>query len=309
MVLMLHTNLYLSRSSYPLLLVVRNISGIAIPLFFSVSGYLMAGKQYESLNQSVNYSICKVLNILKVTFIVCLVFDLISYLRTGTIAFSFPLCFIQKGNWWHFWYFGTMIIIYLILPALFRFINNINLRVILLVLFGINTILWILDILLLFEKNHIIQTFRLWYFLFYFLLGWYIRNHNNSLLSIRGEYVILSAIFYAIVVQILPAGGVEYSFGSPFCVLYSFLLFLFILKKPISSKPISLIESTVLPAYILHPLIIRQIIIPVICPIIYKLTSNPILFEILIIPITVIIVLLFSKAFTFLPYYSKIFRL
>ena len=65
MVLMLHTNLYLSRSSYPLLLVVRNISGIAIPLFFSVSGYLMAGKQYESLNQSVNYSICKVLNILK----------------------------------------------------------------------------------------------------------------------------------------------------------------------------------------------------------------------------------------------------
>ena len=197
----------------------------------------MAGKTI-----SINYALRKVLNILKVTFIICFVFDIISYFRTGTIAFSFPICFLQKGNWWHFWYFGTMIIIYLILPILIRFINNKNLRVILLVLLCINTIMWILDILLLFEKNHIIQTFRLWYFLFYFLLGWYIRNHNNSLLSIQGKHVILLALFYTIIVKILPAGGIEYTFGSPFCVLYTLALFLFILQKPVHSKATSIIE-------------------------------------------------------------------
>ena len=119
LVVLFHLANYLWTPDHAFLNFIGKTCGVAVPLFFMVSGYLMAGKE-------VSWSYCfhKILNILKVTFLVCILYDIYTYLRYHEFVLSFPICFLQKSEWWHLWYFGTMIIIYLLLPFLEKAINS-----------------------------------------------------------------------------------------------------------------------------------------------------------------------------------------
>ena len=304
MVVMLHLNSYFNRPDFTTVRLISRACGIAIPLFFMVSGYLMAGKE-----ASFRYSLTKALNIVKVTLIVCLVYDIYSYVRFKVMDPSFPDCLFYKSEWWHFWYFGSMIIIYLMLPLLAKVINGKYLKTALLSLLGFSLVTWIMNIGFQFEEKYIYcLTLKLWYYVFYFLLGAYIRK-NNVTISIQWYQLLLIMALYVASVILLPLDGVEYHFGSPLCVLYASAFFLFILNSQVKSPIVSALTPAILPAYLFHTIIIRQFIVKLVCPFVERYVTNLWVADLIEIPIAVIAVLLTAKAFTYIPKYSKIFKL
>ena len=107
MVLMLHVNVFKDWSGTGNTEAYYALAGIAIPLFFMTSGYLMANKQTDW-----KYAARKIWGILRFTLIICLTIYAIDYVTYGKAHFQFPECYIQRGGLAVFWYFGAMIIIY-----------------------------------------------------------------------------------------------------------------------------------------------------------------------------------------------------
>ena len=306
MVLMLHLNVYMNYMGRPDLSFLNIISaacGIAIPLFFMVSGYLMAEKDV-----SFNYAFHKILNILKVTLIVCVTYDLYSLVKNKELSLSFPICFLQQSKWSHFWYFGTMIIIYLALPLLKKIIDSSRWKIVIIILMIISMLMWLLDIVFQFEEKYICQTFRLWYFFLYFLLGAFIKKGFINK-TIEWYYVLLLAFSYTLSVLFIPNISVEYYFGSPICVLYAVSFFLLIINKHILPRTVAALTPTVLPAYIFHTVLIRQLMIRFIYPVINSHISSIFLQDIVMILFTTLIVMVVSKTITYAPKYSQVFKL
>ncbi len=78
---------------------------------------------------------------------------------------------VQKGIMFHFWYFGALIIVYILLRALQEaYIRN---HGVLLIIFGLICIGFQICSFIIGHpmQKYIIQTFRLWTWLFYFILG------------------------------------------------------------------------------------------------------------------------------------------
>ena len=108
-----------------------NTSGeFAIPLFFMVSGYLLANKKLN-----INYSKRKIGGILRFVIITTTIYVIGSFLYDLIVIGHLNLdCynkfgtytqwFIQKGGMWQYWYFASMIIIYLISPILDKLIHS-----------------------------------------------------------------------------------------------------------------------------------------------------------------------------------------
>lgn len=83
---------------------------------------------------------------------------------------------IQKGYFFQFWFFGALILIYLCLPILRQFLNSkrsylysLSLLMTIGLIFELSNILLQMPI-----QTYVIQTFRLWTWFFYYLLGGYI---------------------------------------------------------------------------------------------------------------------------------------
>lgn len=83
---------------------------------------------------------------------------------------------IQRGYFFQFWFFGALILIYLCLPILRQFLNSkrsylysLSLLMTIGLIFELSNILLQMPI-----QTYVIQTFRLWTWFFYYLLGGYI---------------------------------------------------------------------------------------------------------------------------------------
>lgn len=195
MVIILHTNMH--NLIMPFGYVLFWASGIAIPLFFMVSGYLMATKQKVTYR----YSLKKILNIIKFITIISFplaLYDLITGLANinGFITQIFILPYIQDGYFWPMWYLGAMCIMYAILPLLNRYIIRNGLIIYTLsILVIIETFAFYLNITQRFEE-HIIQTFRLWNFISYFLIGVLICKLPEKQIVRMGGAVNFECLFY-----------------------------------------------------------------------------------------------------------------
>ena len=139
-VLSLHCNVHYQSSILACLLFKSAV--FSIPLFFMVSGYLMASKS------NIDYRYCwrKILGILKfsigISLPFCLLqavvkdsFDIISIVRS-VIGNYFQL---PGGRFGVFWYFGAMIIIYAFLPLISRLFKYKKIHILLMSGGGIST--------------------------------------------------------------------------------------------------------------------------------------------------------------------------
>lgn len=168
-VVLLHTNAILLHYNSGFIL--YSIAGLSMPLFFMVSGYLMYTREV-----TYRYIFAKIIKIVRFCFINALLFFILFGLKNsdGLNDFMnyFPGCFIQRGGVAQFWYFGSIIIIYAMLP----FLQKLRLRYVhftlyfLIILFVLCSTVFYLNLVNGFEKS-VIQTFRMWYPLLYFLLG------------------------------------------------------------------------------------------------------------------------------------------
>lgn len=93
----------------------------------------------------------------------------------------------QQGYLWHFWFFGSLILIYLVMPLLYRLLHDHTLALSLLCM--LLSLCSICLCLLSMHRGYSIQqyvpqTLRLWTWLFFFLFGGLcaVKAEKNSLL-------------------------------------------------------------------------------------------------------------------------------
>lgn len=268
-VVSLHTTCLFQRNI--LTLIVGYTSLIAIPLFFVVSGYLMFARE----NVSYRYIGFKIYNIVKYIFICSIaLFVLMSIvhrsLDLSLLVDTFLGSFIQKGLFGVFWYFGSMIIIYIILPTIHMLYRNEfrSFLILVLLLLLASEIIQVANVLDRFE-SYIPQTFRVWNWLLYFCIGGIVFKYQSYFSKLSFSYrwsLFVWLIFIAYSVAYHPISWAtmgEYYYSSlPLCVLVV-TLFLNIKYSHISENKyrdvIKMFSSLFLPVYTLHQFVIIAI--------------------------------------------------
>ncbi len=240
------------------------ICGTAIPLFFTVSGYLLLGRKKTDWH----YSAKKIWSIIRFVFVVCWIYWAGRYLLTGEPLwdklYKDPLgAFLMGGTFWQFWYFGAMGIIYFMYPLINNIYNE-KIKLFNRLFIGIIltcTVIYIFNIITpgTFEKR-IPHSLCVWKWLMYFCLGGIIKMYPKK---IDWKYVILFTFAYIIQLAIVTNINhsmlvADYNYPSPITLLYIYCLFqalnhLDVLKI---SNGIKLLSPLFLPVYTLHPFFI-----------------------------------------------------
>ena len=249
--------------------------------FFMSSGYFLLNR--GALNYK--YAGHKCVRIIKIVFLWnCILYviklgkalALDKMLSMNLFAFvkEFLKSFVQKGTMWQFWYLGALLIIYMLLPFLSK-LNQQSRRVVLLTCGIISIAFQIVS----FSygkpmQKYVIQTFRIWTWLFYFLLGaemktlkGWISNHISVVFHflLCMEITILIIVFenYVGCKKILEMTGAlhaEYFYDSLYEMLWIGLVFSFLLRINFSgsvSKYITGLASLTMGIYIIHPMILK----------------------------------------------------
>lgn len=155
----------------------------SIPLFFMVNGYLLLGKReitYSYILQKVKWILITVSSWSVIIWL---------FKRDFTVN---PIkkivgSLIQKGYFFQFWFFGALIIIYICLPVLKKFLNSKRSYLyILSVLLVVGLIFELTNIVIQMPiQTYVIQTFRLWTWFFYYLLGGFIAQFDKDIIKNR----------------------------------------------------------------------------------------------------------------------------
>ena len=248
------------------------ISAIAIPLFFLVSGWLMIDKPIGG-----GYLIRKIGRIFRFVTIISLIgavcsfwIPMLNYEGIGwglkKIILIIINPYLQKGIFSVFWYLGAMIVIYALLPIFnlaYRKYGLIGLYFIAVCLFIIECFVFQLNVLYNFEERFVLQAFRIWNWLFYFIMGAIIKRRfsKNNLTIGWGLPISLAFLYVLYAHMIIPLVHTwEYLYASPMCMLYSIIVFVYIVNIKISNKIlikiISFFSNLFLPVYALHIIIL-----------------------------------------------------
>ena len=224
------------------------------------------------------------LNIFKVIFFWGLIgffaIDLLKYMNGNIINFKYGFItpfvdlvkdVLQKGTMWHFWYFGALSIVYIVLPVLVKICQKPHGKIRLWLILVIISVT--IQIMSYFMRSSfqlkIIQTFRIWTWLQYFLLGGIFGEYKDKITNRCGMYkqVIALIIFStAWVAWQITAGKhllndlhAEYFYDDAITIavtsIFSSLILSLKLSEPIKQQ----IESFVglsMTVYIIHPLIL-----------------------------------------------------
>lgn len=254
MVMLIHTGVSRSAVNQINTPIIYTISGIAIPLFFMVSGYLLSERKTD-----ITYSLKKILGITRFCIIICFFFDILKYLITNYFELSFPKCWIKEGTFSVFWYFGAMIIIYLILPLLQQIIQGKKFYLWLSGLLFLDFIIFILNYYTSFEES-ISNTFRIWNWITYFMLGGACKKYFVKCNFIQWYYPIIFCLLFTLSVIYGKQPSYELHFSSPLCMLYALSTFITVIKTDIkNSKMIKLLSQCFLPIYAIHMSIIWRL--------------------------------------------------
>lgn len=259
-VIALHCQLYLPRNYHTTFFLSTLAAGFPIPLFFMVSGYLMAGR-----NSGIKYSVRKIAWILKFLIEFTIIYWLIFRMSDGTsllTALKFvPLAMLQEGPLPIFWYFGAMCILYACLPIMNYLDRKYDkfLLVFTALLFIIVNITFILNCTVGLEK-HIPQSLRIWNWLFYFSLGGILKKYNKALTrhKVNGLHILITAILfvalYSAAHHLFPVlSNTDQAYGNFVCTAYALSVFIYCIQRNYQgNKTIMALSPLFLPVYSLH---------------------------------------------------------
>ena len=318
-VLCLHCNVHYQSS--PLACFLFKSAVFSIPLFFMVSGYLMASKS------NIDWSYCwhKIKGILKfsigISLSFCLLqagvkgtFDIVSILRS-VIGNYFQL---PGGRFGVFWYFGAMIIIYAFLPLISKLFKYKRVNLLLIAGGGILLIVFAMNLLVGMHYGHpfehyIKQTLRVWNWIFYFLLGAYVKK-NNIKVTITVKTIALLFVFnyihQVVLQQFMNSLLCEYFYSSPIVIILVLGIFLWLSNWQINPQSrtasiISLLSKLFLPVYVFHMFAITYLK-PAIT-IIYS--SCRLIAPLLVWLIVSLVIITLSYLLMRIPYINKFFKI
>lgn len=249
--------------------IIYNLGTVAVPLFFVVNGYLLLGR--HKINYK--YSMKKIINIILVVFSWNVLYAGLIYavkkqyinpiITTGNSL-------LQKGFFFQFWFLGSLILCYLFLPILSYIWNNyFNIFI------GLFLVFFLMAVILDFRNTlfggypiqmKTVQTFRVWTWLMYYMLGGIIQKLN--LLDKLPKANLISIIVLAIITLTYEyyikyrhnLGLAEYNYDNLLVITMVGLLFIGILNLRIPTKfnnIIYFLSQNGFGVFILHPVFIR----------------------------------------------------
>ncbi|MDE5722535.1 MAG: oligosaccharide flippase family protein [Clostridia bacterium] len=262
-VVILHT---LDKNSGPAAQVLYYLGTVSIPLFFMVNGALLLNRD----KITVKYCLLKIVRIVLITlFWSTLLFFVHAIINRDFSEWYIDIfgCFIQKGYFNIFWFFGSLIIIYLFLPVIHRIYKSRTLSVILLLALLVSSIT-IYEISVFRCCNgkdmlaqHVIQTFRLWTHLTYFVGGAFLYRIRKSFSDFSTCIVlpILCILLFALTAYcfymgtcVLSTGYAEYMYDSPVVILIAAFVFVAFNSFKFNSNALAVISKATMGVYILH---------------------------------------------------------
>ena len=313
-VVLLHTTMggFKETGSWNLLAYLYYLGTYSIPLFFMVNGYLLLGKKeitYPYVLQKVKW----ILTIVSLWTIIVWLFK-----RDFTVN---PIkkiigSLLQKGYFSQFWFFGALILIYLCLPILRKFLNS--KRSYLYILSSLVTIGLVFELAnMVFQmplQSYVIQTFRLWTWFFYYILGGLIAQFDKEFIKkgfrrwmkIAAVLLMLISplILFFLAKTIYHNLFAEYFYDILFVKIVSLGIFLTVLTLSLEenkSKWIVTLSNQTMGVFIVHTYVIK---------VLEKLlgfsyTGAYLLFPILTLCVSLIVVSLLMK----IPYFNRIVKL
>ena len=313
-VVLLHTTMigFKDTGSWNLLAYLYYLGTYSIPLFFMVNGYLLLGKR----NITYSYILEKV----KWILITVSSWNTIVWLLKRDFAVN-PVkkiigSMVQKGYFFQFWFFGALILIYLCLPILKKFLNSKRSYLyILSLLISIGLIFELANIIIQTPlQSYVIQTFRLWTWFFYYILGGliaqfdkeFIKNGFKTWMKIVAVLLLLitPVILFFLAKTIYHNLFAEYFYDILFVKIVSLGVFLTILTlslKESKYKWIVSLSNQTMGVFIVHTYVMK---------VLEKLlgfsyTGAYLLFPIFTLCISIIVVSLLMK----IPYFNRIVKL
>lgn len=248
--------------------------GFSVPIFFMISGYTLLSKD----EVSVKYSITKIVALIRIVLLwdvvkYCLYFFLaIKYNNLGNWMIGAFIKdswqgLIQEGTHWHFWYLGTLMIIYFMLPVLNTICKNNK------VLVALWSILFIVSVVLQITsykighsiQKEVIQTFRLWTAFQYLLLGGIIARFKDriAIKKLPLIYGVITVIWITTQMIIVNKGigevWAEYYYDALIAIIWNAVFFTMVIKSKVTEKTERLIlkfAPITFGIYIVHPLIL-----------------------------------------------------
>ena len=269
-VVLLHTTMpgFKETGSWNYLTYLYYLGTYSIPLFFMVNGYLLLGKN------GISYSY--ILQKIKWILVTVSIWTLIIWIYKRDFSEN-PIkkvlgSLLQRGYFFQFWFFGALILIYLCLPILKRFLKSKNRYLLVLsLLVIIGFVLELTNYLL--QKPvqvYVIQTFRLWTWFFYYILGGFIAQFN--LANLRScfknwmKVVTLVLLFISPFILYVLAKDIhhnlyaEYFYDSIFVKIVSLGFFLTVLTFDLNTDKnrwIIYISNQIMGVFIIHTFVMK----------------------------------------------------
>ncbi len=238
---------------------------LAIPMFFTVSGYQLLGRT----NSDYRYAFRKVFALLKVAFLLYLLVLLLSWILFGNrivvtgIPRQFVLNLVQRGDYSILWFVGGLCLVYLAYPV----INNVYNRdkklflwlglVCMVVMSGVFFVSVVRPIEGVPREMEIWQTFRLWNWIGYFCIGGLIKRYR--IFKVFGKMPIIfvmAAVCFVFLNMIVLKRGVwycEYGYASLPVILFVVSVFTYFIKQKFENRFLVEMAFVFMPAYMLGP--------------------------------------------------------
>lgn len=186
---------------------------------------------------------------------------------------------LQKGTMWQFWYLGTLILLYVLMPGLSLAVKMFKKKIdyFAYILWGIMAVSCVtIQICSMISgralQQSVIQTFRLWSWLQYFLLGGLMPHIfpvvlKKILLRMHLLLLAIASVFivnyqYFIGKYVLNNWFAEYFYDSIFVIIWVFIFFTFMLRIQIPSrykKLVTVLSGCTLGVYIIHPMVMTLV--------------------------------------------------
>lgn len=247
--------------------IVYGLGVLAIPTFFTVSGFQLLGRERDSYS----YSLRKILNFLKiiVIFYLVMVVPRLIFIEHKPLSFipgDFCRSLLNRGYFGVSWFIAALSIIYLIYPPLNRIYRNhkgwflgvfLILATWMMFEFFITVVIPSDTVL---NEQRIIQTFRLWDWLGYFCLGGLIRRYAIFRRFGKLRYVfamtVIAQLFLLAVELRRYIYLCELTYSSPVIMLYVTVVFTYIMSKRLDSRFLAEMTLVFFPAYMMGDIFI-----------------------------------------------------
>ena len=243
----------------------------AIPLFFMLNGYFLLNKK----KLPYSYVFNKIRGILTIVFVWNMLIWVIKRDFNVNPLMKIIGSLIQKGYAYQFWFFGSLIIIYLTLPIVKKLLEkDYSYSVILLILIVIGIVIEMINTFIFHKplQQYVPQTFRLWTWFFYYILGGYLGKINiqeiklTKLIKISFSiiFIISPILLFYLAKNVYHDAPAEYFYDSMIVKIVSIGLFILFLKieKNIVLKNNELIvklSSLTMGVYIVHTYVLARV--------------------------------------------------